>query len=238
MTVDNAPKPGCLGYLISQLRRLLGLQPKAPAKLPYRLRDDFLSPAELSFYKVLISVLGPRATLLAKVRLADILYVARPNENIRFFNRIARRHVDFLLCESSYMRPVLVIELDDASHNQSHRKARDFFLDEALRAADVSIMRVKAKRQYSKDDVTSQLRPFLSGRLHEDDSPSNKAALGDQIGMSVSPVDTPPSCPRCGEPMVVRIASQGRHKGRRFYGCSNYPKCTGMLPFGGERAAG
>ena len=238
MTVDNAPKPGCLGYLVSQLRRLLGLQSKAPGKLPYRLRDDFLSPAELSFYKVLISVLGPRATLLAEVRLADMLYVAQPNENIRFFNRIAQRHVDFLLCESSGMRPVLVIELDDASHNQSRRKARDFFLDEALRAADVSILRVKARRQYSKEDVTARLRPFLSGRLHEDKSPSNEAALGDRIGMSVSPKGTSPNCPRCGEPMVVKIASQGRHKGRKFYGCSNYPKCTGMLPFSEESVAG
>lgn len=47
--------------------------------LPYRLRDDFLSPAELSFYRVLQSALAGRATISSKVNLADIFFVARPN---------------------------------------------------------------------------------------------------------------------------------------------------------------
>ncbi|WP_207669235.1 hypothetical protein [Fonticella tunisiensis] len=44
--------PGCLGVIL----KLLGVNLKKgnveEAKLPYGLRDDFLSPAELSFYKV------------------------------------------------------------------------------------------------------------------------------------------------------------------------------------------
>jgi hypothetical protein len=58
--------------------------------LPYRVRDDFLSPAELSYLRVLKSVLGSKAAVCAKVRLADLLFVARPNENLGYFNRIAQ----------------------------------------------------------------------------------------------------------------------------------------------------
>jgi DNA-binding helix-hairpin-helix protein with protein kinase domain len=37
----------------------------------------------------------------------------------------------------------------------------------------------------------------------------------------------PLSCPRCGSPMLRRTARRGRHFGRQFWGCSQYPSCTG-----------
>jgi len=42
-----------------------------------------------------------------------------------------------------------------------------------------------------------------------------------------SPV--PPACPRCGTRMVERTAKQGKHAGRSFWGCGQYPKCTGIV---------
>ena len=32
-------------------------------------------------------------------------------------------------------------------------------------------------------------------------------------------------CPKCGGQLVVRIVKQGPNKGKKFYGCSNFPKC-------------
>lgn len=32
-------------------------------------------------------------------------------------------------------------------------------------------------------------------------------------------------CPKCGAPMIKRVASRGTNAGNEFYGCSNYPKC-------------
>jgi len=238
MISEDAKKPGCLGFIIGQLRSLLRGPSKAPTSLPYKLRDDFLSPAELSYYRVLTSVLGPKATVCPKVRLADILFVARPNENIRFFNRIAQRHVDFLLCQSSNMRPVLVIELDDVSHDRSARKKQDLFMDEALRAAEVPILRVKPRSQYSQEEVIVQLRPFLSGPAPTDRPPSSEPSLPARPSPSVSSVGALPMCPKCGAPMVLRVASHGEHKGRQFYGCQNYPKCRQVLPFDEVRPAG
>jgi restriction system protein len=40
--------------------------------------------------------------------------------------------------------------------------------------------------------------------------------------------DTAPDCPRCGTVMVKRVAKQGRHAGRAFWGCGQYPKCSGI----------
>jgi ssDNA-binding Zn-finger/Zn-ribbon topoisomerase 1 len=33
-------------------------------------------------------------------------------------------------------------------------------------------------------------------------------------------------CKKCGSPMVIKIASQGEFKGRRFFTCSRQPQCT------------
>ncbi|MCD6413469.1 MAG: topoisomerase DNA-binding C4 zinc finger domain-containing protein [Elusimicrobia bacterium] len=35
-------------------------------------------------------------------------------------------------------------------------------------------------------------------------------------------------CPICGANMVLRTAKRGRYKGKKFYGCSRYPKCKGI----------
>ncbi|MCI1722516.1 MAG: NERD domain-containing protein [Lachnospiraceae bacterium] len=32
-------------------------------------------------------------------------------------------------------------------------------------------------------------------------------------------------CPKCGGKLILRMARQGANAGRKFYGCSNYPKC-------------
>jgi ssDNA-binding Zn-finger/Zn-ribbon topoisomerase 1 len=37
-----------------------------------------------------------------------------------------------------------------------------------------------------------------------------------------------PECPKCGEAMVLRRSRFGK----LFYGCSNYPKCNGLVNIG------
>ena len=38
-----------------------------------------------------------------------------------------------------------------------------------------------------------------------------------------------PACPRCGRPMIKRVAKKGIHSGREFWSCSGYPECNGTL---------
>jgi restriction system protein len=38
-----------------------------------------------------------------------------------------------------------------------------------------------------------------------------------------------PGCPRCGNPMVRRVAKRGANVGQAFYGCSRYPDCRGTV---------
>lgn len=43
---------------------------------------------------------------------------------------------------------------------------------------------------------------------------------------------TEPACPRCGAAMVLRTAKRGGNAGGRFWGCSAYPKCRGVVEAG------
>jgi restriction system protein len=43
-------------------------------------------------------------------------------------------------------------------------------------------------------------------------------------------VSPPKLCPKCGSPLVERVAKRGPGIGKAFYGCSRYPRCTQTMP--------
>lgn len=36
-------------------------------------------------------------------------------------------------------------------------------------------------------------------------------------------------CPRCGAELILRTAKKGENAGKKFYGCSEFPKCRYTL---------
>jgi len=36
-----------------------------------------------------------------------------------------------------------------------------------------------------------------------------------------------PACPKCGKPMIKRVAKKGVNSGKEFWSCSGYPECSG-----------
>ena len=38
-----------------------------------------------------------------------------------------------------------------------------------------------------------------------------------------------PLCPKCNKPMVKRTAKKGANAGKEFWGCSQYPRCKGVI---------
>lgn len=43
-----------------------------------------------------------------------------------------------------------------------------------------------------------------------------------------------PQCPKCEKPMRLRTARKGRNAGSQFWGCSNFPRCSGTRDFEGS----
>jgi hypothetical protein len=227
-------RPGCLGRFM----RLFGLKPRSQQnsdtveELPYRLRDDFLSVTESSFYRVLMAVVGNRVTVCPKVGLRDIFYVARPNENAAYMNQIKQKHLDFLLCDPKTIKPFLAIELDDASHARPERIERDEFVDRVFKTAGLPLLHVPAQANYSLRMLSELLNPYLPSVIDN----AASVTIVPPVPASATSLDIPtappsiPLCPKCGIPMVVRTAKSGEHLGRQFYGCPSYPKCREMKP--------
>ncbi len=219
-------KQGCLSILLPFLRP----KDKSAAEiLPYRLRDDFLSPAEFSFYKVLSAILGTRFVIQSKVRLADIFFVSRPNENVAYFNKIAQRHLDFLICDTVTMKPLLGIELDDSSHQRNKRQGRDEFVEKVFQVARLPLLRFPVQREYSSREIAAQITPFLKDKIASSALPQSTSTVATSPSNAI-PNNAIPLCPKCGIPMVLRTVMQGEHKGKQFYGCVNYPRCREVKP--------
>jgi hypothetical protein len=135
-------------------------QPPKADRLPYSGKKYFFSAAERSFYEVLRR-LAPDHTVFAKVRLADLVHVSKGTTSWQsHFNRIIRKHVDFVLCDRD-LAPVVAIELDDASHDEEERKDRDEFVDQVLASAGLPIVHIRAKRAYAMDQLRGELRSYL-----------------------------------------------------------------------------
>ena len=98
-------------------------------RLPYRLKESFLSTPELALLRVLQNMAGRHYVICPKVALNDLFYIVRPNENVHFFNKFFRKHVDFLLCEPNTLKPAIGIELVKPVVRTETREADQFMQD-------------------------------------------------------------------------------------------------------------
>ncbi|WP_198034155.1 restriction endonuclease [Acidihalobacter ferrooxydans] len=61
-------------------------------------------------------------------------------------------------------------------------------------------------------------------------APQSAAVKVSPVPKVMEPEKASPACPRCGGPMVRRVARQGANAGRSFWGCADFPKCRGIVP--------
>lgn len=145
-----------LGIVAFVVKVVLPGLSKEQVALPYQKEPVLFTPAERSFLAVLEPALGNQFRVLGKVRLADVIKV-KPglsgSARQQAFNRIQSKHLDFVVCDPNDLSVQFVVELDDSSHQQSRRQARDEFLDKALAAAEVPVFHFPVTRTYSVQDI-------------------------------------------------------------------------------------
>lgn len=212
----------------------------------FRLRDDFLSPAEKSFFLVLRKVVASDGEVLAKIRLGDLFYACRGDygERVGLRNRVDRKHVDFLVCHPTNFEPWFGVELDDSTHQRSDRKERDVLVDEIFAAANLPLVRIPVRSSYTLAELERIVREatdFRGGTTsgpvqmkppiipHPAGLPNATAAAGNIEVVNCASASSP-ACPKCGELMLLRTARSGANAGNNFWGCRNYPRCRNVLP--------
>jgi hypothetical protein len=188
-------------------------------RLPYRLREQFMSTPELALLRTLQEMVGNRYVICPKVALNDVFYIVRPNENVHFFNKIFRKHVDFLLCDPKTLKPVLAIELVKPVSRSETRDA-DQFMQDLFLSAGLPLVHVPSSERYSVQDVAELFQ--LAIMKVRDTVPLRASAKTDSV----------PMCPVCGRMMVLRIHRSGLNSGKKYYGCIDSPKCNGVVEIG------
>ena len=184
---------------------------------PYRLRERFLTTPEVLLYRALREMAGERYIIFAKVALDDVFSIIRPNENVHYFNKLFRKHVDFLLCSPKSLRPQIGVELVRPVPTGGTR-TWDQFMEDLFLTAGLPLVQISSNDRYVIADIVAAFQAAL-----------NKAK---QVEHRLADVarDSIPMCPVCGKLMVLRTHRSGVQAGQLYYGCIDNPTCPGNAP--------
>ncbi len=99
----------------------------------------------------------------------------------------------------------------------------NFLLDQQIDALEQQFI---DEGGYSEQLATARLQ-----RRAEIRSQARPQNMSNDEATSAKPSEaTIPRCPNCNSIMALRTAKSGRNAGSQFWGCTNYPQCTGTIP--------
>ena len=131
---------------------------KITENLPYK-KKLLLTKNEWSFYKSLKPIADELGySVLAKIRVADLVEVTQTKDRSewqKYFNKINKKHVDFVLAKPENLQIVLLIELDDNSHNDK-QKQRDEFIEALYKQTGYTLLRTSGTGEL-KEKIVKEL---------------------------------------------------------------------------------
>lgn len=137
------------------LRYLEHLLIKRKNTLAYRKRGYLMTKAELEFFHVLESIVKNQYYIVPQLPISKIvLTVARGKDYYTYLNKIDRKTVDFVLFDKQSFSPIMVIELDDSSHDNENRRIRDDFVDNVMKNVGLKIIHVKTAAIYNPEGLS------------------------------------------------------------------------------------
>lgn len=129
----------CIGVLLVILFLIILYRKKN--YYPYAAKP-ILTKREYRFYLILREVADEHHCLICpKVGVKDLLAVTDKKQYMKYFHKIAQKHVDFVVCDQN-LYVLFAIELDDSSHETKDAKKRDRLKDKAFATAGIPLKRI------------------------------------------------------------------------------------------------
>jgi hypothetical protein len=120
----------------------------------YKRRDFLMSRPEHEFFDILVSVLENQYYVFPQVHLPTILEHKNVGQSWKgAFRHIDEKSVDFVICDKAYIKPLLVIELDDKTHEREDRVLRDEEVERILTQAGLPFLRFGNKGYFNKEEI-------------------------------------------------------------------------------------
>lgn len=173
----------------------------------YKRKGALLNSQETAFLNALKTAVGEHGVVLAKVNMANVIAPVATNKKQWFVanSKIAKSYFDFLICDPRSLEPRVAIELDNGKELDKGKMERQKLLMHVCKSSNVPLIGASIKHSYQ----VGRLRRLLAAHID-----------------LIEPDKEVRFCKKCGSPMVIKIASQGEFKGRRFFTCSRQPQCT------------
>ncbi|MCG6453870.1 DUF2726 domain-containing protein [Vibrio parahaemolyticus] len=175
---------------------------------PYRAKGPLLRGQEGAFFNALRAAVGEHAVVFAKVNMSTLVAPKDIKNKKQFFvanNRIARSYFDYVICDPRTLEPRVIIEFDNGQQLNKGKVERQKLLMHVCKSANLPLIGTSVKHSYQ----VGRLRRLLAAHID-----------------LIEPEKEVRFCKKCGSPMIIKTASQGEFKGRRFFTCSRQPNCT------------
>lgn len=111
----------------------------------YEKKTYLLTQNELKFYKLLKNITEKNnLNVFSQVTLYEIIKY----KNIKDFNKIKSKTIDFVITDSN-CKIKLCIELDDPTHIKENRQKRDEFINKLFKDLDIKLLRIPTQNYYN-----------------------------------------------------------------------------------------
>ncbi len=190
------------------------------SQLPYTSRQRLWSTSEQSLFMALEQAISPQPyRILSKVHLASVLQILPNLESLPHhiaLERVTRRYLDFVICQTNTSEIVGVVLIEPPiSVNTSQQKMSQGFIDSALAAAKIPLIRLPLRDNYPIEILRTLLNHNLLMRLPT---------------IQTMPVSPQSFCPQCGAGLKKATITKGQQAGKSVWACSRYPKCKTVMP--------
>jgi very-short-patch-repair endonuclease len=128
----------------------------------YGRKDYLMTKAENDFFGVLKGLLQDRYQIFPQVHLSALLDEKVKGQSWKAaFTHINGKSVDFVVCDKTYARPLLAIELDDFSHDAQERRSRDEEVERIFENANMPLLRFRNYKTMSREAIATQIEGVL-----------------------------------------------------------------------------
>ncbi len=125
-----------------------------------------LTPTEQQFARVLRDSLPSAYDIMVQVALQRVVTVRNPRRGQLWrdkrWNQISQKSLDFVVIRRADSKIILAIELDDATHLQANRIARDELLDAIMHDAGLPLLHVPVHAHYDRLALQMRLLGYLA----------------------------------------------------------------------------
>lgn len=128
----------------------------------YDKKKYFMTRAEHECYDALVAAVGTEYFIFPQVHISAIVDHKVKGQNWKAaFSHINGKSVDFVLCDKTYISPVLAIELDDRTHERPERQGRDVEVERILHDAGLPLLRLGNNGSFRPDEIAQKVKDAL-----------------------------------------------------------------------------